>query len=207
MGSLNILYYPNSYMKPTIFLLFVFLKINCFSQIIQGKVCDSATEKPLADAYVYLVTTDNTEDTTNVYYWRNYKYKIITQTKTDSAGKYAFSSLTPSIYNIIADFQMPKSEKYGAYGSRQEIDSNITVKAKTNYVKVFYLMVTCPYDKTKNQSFCPKCKKTDMVKPILFGLPMYNEDEHYYDKYYLGGCIVDLYCNPTKHCNRCNKNF
>ena len=161
----------------------------------------------MTNAFIYLVTPTNTEDTSDIYYWRNYKYKIITQTKTDSSGKYSFTSLTPKVYNIVADFSMPKSEEFSGYGTRQEKDSNINIKANTNYFKTFYLMVTCPYDKTKNQSFCPKCKKTDMVKPILFGLPMYNEDEHYYDKYYLRGCILDVYCNPTKHCSRCNKDF
>jgi hypothetical protein len=193
-------------MKMTIILLFFSLTTNCFSQTISGKVIDTDTKKPLISAFVYLVTPDNSEDMTDIYYWRNYKYKIISQTKTNSFGKYSFTSLTPKVYNIVADFPMPEA-KLGGYGTRQEIDSNINIRANTNYFKTFYLMVTCPYDKTKNQSFCPKCKKTDMVKPILFGLPMYNEDEHYYDKYYLGGCILDVYCNPTKHCGRCNKDF
>ena len=192
-------------MKLLLPLLFIITK--SFAQTIAGKVLDTDTKKPLLNAYVYLVKADNTEDTINIYYWRNYKYKIIEETKTNANGMYFFKSLMPNFYNIIAEFPMPKSEKYGSYGIRQGIDSNIRIKLKSNYYKIFYLIVTCPYDKTKNQSFCPKCKKEDMVKPILFGLPLYNEDEHYYDKYYLGGCFVDVYCNPTKHCTRCNKDF
>ena len=165
----------------------------------------------MANTFVYLIRSDNTEDTIDVYYWRNYKYKIIKQTKTDSFGKYSFTSLTPKVYNIAADFPMPKSDKFGSYGTRQEIDSNIIIKSKTNYYKTFDLMVTCPYDKTKNQAFCPKCKKADKVVPILFGLPLFdkngNIDGEPVEKYHLAGCFVDVYCNPTKHCNRCNKDF
>jgi Carboxypeptidase regulatory-like domain len=194
-------------MKLAIITVLISLTSSCFSQTIRGIVFDTDTKKPLSDAFVYLVKPDNTKDTSDIYYWSHYKYKIISQTKTDSSGKYSFTSLTPKVYNIVADFPMPKSEELGGYGVRQEIDSNINIKAKTNYFKIFYLMVTCPFDKTKNQSFCPKCKKTDLVKPILFGLPAYKEDEHYYDKYYLGGCYMDVYCNPTKHCSRCKKDF
>ncbi len=184
--------------------------MNCFSQTIRGKVIDTDTKMPLANSYVYLVQADNRKDTIDIYYWRNLRYKILEQTKTDSLGKYSFVSLVPKIYNIVADFPMQKSE-FGGYGVRQEIDSNINIKAKTNYYKIFYLMITCPYDKTKNQLFCPNCKKADKVVPILFGLPLPDKngdiDGKSLEEYHLGGCFVDSYCNPTKHCNRCNKDF
>lgn len=195
-------------MKLTLLIFIIFLATNCCSQSISGEVIDTDTKKPLSNAFVYLVHPDNTEDTINIYYWRYYKYKIIKETKTDSFGKYSFTSLTPKIYNIVADYPMPESE-FGGYGTRQEIDSNINIKAKTNYFKTFYLMVTCPYDKTKNQLFCPNCKKEDKVVPIIYGLPVWDENGNINGgkEYHPGGCVSDLYCRPTKHCKRCDKGF
>jgi len=105
---------------------------------------------------------------------------------------------------------MPKL-KNAAFAYRDDIDSNIIIKAKSIHHKTFHLLVTCPYDKTRNQTFCPVCKRTDKVVPVLYGLPVWdstgNIDGYADGKYYLGGCISDPYCRPTKHCNRCGKDF
>ena len=195
-------------MKLIILLFIISLTPNCYSQSIRGKVLDTYTKRPLSNTFVYLIEPDNSEDTIDIYYWRYNKYKIIKETKTDSSGNYSFKTLTPKIYNIAADFPMPESE-YGGYGIRNDIDSNVIIKLKTNYYKTFNLMVTCPYDKSKNQAFCPQCKKEDRVIPIIWGLPVWDENGiiNGGKEYYPGGCSPDVYCNPTKHCNRCDKDF
>jgi hypothetical protein len=194
-------------MKVVIFSLLIFLSINCWSQTITGEVIDTDTNKPLNNANVYLVQPGNTEDTINIIYWEQYRYKIIEQTKTDSLGKYFFTSLIPQAYNIIAEFEFPSL--LGGYRIRNDIDSNVIIKLNTIHYRNFYLMVTCPYDKTKKQFFCPKCKKEDMVLPILWGLPLYDENGiiNGGKPYYPGGCASDFDCRPSKHCNRCDKDF
>ena len=182
------------------------------SQTIIGKVVDTDNNKPLEGVEIFLANQKATEDTINVCYWQGYKYRIVAKTKTDSLGSYKFSQIQKNTYNIIANYEIPKLEKFdGGFGIRDDIDSNITVTSLVKYVRPLSLMVTCPYDKTKNQTFCPKCKRKDRIVPILFGLPMFDENGKINgkspDEYYLAGCIMDIYCNPTKHCKRCNKDF
>lgn len=129
---------------------------------------------------------------------------------SDSLGEVIFKGFAPGLYTVIASYNMPPLAKFGGgYGVREAIDSNISLKADIEYHKFFNLMVTCPYDKTKGQSFCPICKKQDKVKELVFGLPIADKNGHLPndDKYYNGNCFVDAYCNPTKHCTRCNKDF
>jgi hypothetical protein len=57
----------------------------------------------------------------------------------------------------------------------------------------------------------------DKVLPVMFGLPipMFNEkgievadkNGRFLKDYYQAGCVSDILCNPTKHCNRCKKDF
>lgn len=107
------------------------------------------------------------------------------------------------------------SSDIAQYTGRYGVDSNIVISAVQTYIHNFNLLVTCPYDKTKNQAYCPVCKKTDMVQPILWGLPVLdingkyisNGKEEDLDKYYIGGCSPDMFCNPAKHCKCCNADF
>jgi hypothetical protein len=105
---------------------------------------------------------------------------------------------------------MPKLEN-GFYKDRDNIDSNININLKSNYKNRLFLMITCPYDKTKNLTNCPKCKKSDKVVPNITGLPIYdslgNINGQPATNFHLTSCIVDLYCNPTKHCKRCHLDF
>lgn len=198
-------------MKHSIIFVLIFITFQSYCQSITGIVLDIDTQKPLSNVNVYLADHNNTDDTIDIVYYRNEKYKIIKKIETDSTGRYAFHSLADGIYNIIADYRMPISEMYNGYSSRQDIDSTIIVNCGAKHNNTLCLLVTCPYDKTKDQKECPQCNKSDMVVPILFGLPMFDENGGINGQplsdFYLGGCFVDLYCNPTKHCNRCDKDF
>ncbi len=197
-------------MKITLLILTLTLGKVCNSQSVTGKVTDIDTKKTVAEANVYLTSPSPTEDTLNVCYWSMYKYKIISQTKTDLSGNYSFISVKPSLYSLVVSFKMPEVKDLGS-GYRDDIDSNINLNSSKEYTRDFQLLVTCPYDKTRNQLFCPNCKKKDKVFPIIWGLPMFDENGKINGlsdgKYVLGGCIMDLYCNPTKFCKRCRKNF
>jgi hypothetical protein len=191
-------------------LLLVFFTEICFSQTVAGVVLDTDTKKPLFAAYVFLIEQKPTEDTVNIYYLGFDKHKIVSAARTSPAGTYKFSGMPENVYNVVAEYEMPPNEKFGwQCAIRYDIDSNIIVRISSHYHKTINLRVTCPYDKTQKQQYCPVCNKKDKVKFYLYGLPIYDKNGQIpdRDKYYFGGCIADAYCNPSKHCLRCNKDF
>ena len=187
------------------------------AQIISGRILDLATNKPLPKAVAYLLDTTSIIDSAiterNIYYFEgSWGHKILNKANVDTSGFFSFQVTSNKNYSLCVSHRMPyfhfgDNSSDSGFAYREDFVHKINLKCKTKYYKTFRLMVTCPYDKTKNQAFCPKCKKTGKVKEILFGLPVFTGDEHNYDKYYLGGCEVDGYCNPTRHCLRCKLDF
>ncbi len=180
------------------------------AQTLRIQLLDTDTQKPLKGAQVYLAYPQHTLDTVNTCTWLFYNYPIVQKQMSDSLGEVIFKGFAPGLYTVVATYNMPPLAKFGGgYGVREAIDSNITLSAKTDYRKIFNLMVTCPYDKTKDQLFCPVCKQQDKVLEIVFGLPIYDKNGHLPNdgKYYNGDCVVDAYCNPTQHCTRCKRDF
>lgn len=173
---------------------------------VSGSTFDLTTNTPIAGAKVELqIGTDK-------------NHKTIATTTTDTTGTFIFGNIKPNQYSLSCFYKMnydktnlPKEvlDNLGRY----EIDSNFTVLSGQTYNHKFYLMVNCPYDSTKDQDYCPVCKKKDMAQEIFWGLPVYDTDGKCIVKgkdiseYYLGGCSPDLWCNPTKHCRRCNIDF
>ncbi len=191
-------------MKTILLSFFIFIATNCWSQTITGEVIDTDTRKPLQHADVFLLQPDKTNDTINTYYCRYGKYRIIKQAKTDSLGRYTFHVATTQIYTIAASF-IWRSERGDV--QRLDIDSNMIVKAGT--IRYRNLLVTCPFDKTKGQSFCPMCKQEDKVLPVLSGHPMYDEKGNFNGgkPFYLASCGEYPGCCPTRYCSRCDKEF
>jgi hypothetical protein len=155
-------------------------------------------------------------ETDNYYFEGVWGHKILKKVNVDSNGIFSFPVVENKTYTLCVSHRMPyiyfgENKTDSGYSYREDFVYKLTLKNQNRFYKTFRLMVTCPYDKTKNQSFCPKCKKKDKVVPILFGLPIFDENGNINGKssgeYYLGGCMVDGYCNPTKHCRRCNKDF
>jgi len=186
-------------------ILFMLVAFTANAQSISGRVIDLDTEKPLANSTIFLL--NNYQETKDMWYG----YDSVTQTKTDKDGLYIFRLVKPGKYAVLAEYEMPVKEPFGI-GGRAEIYKGIIVKAKNITLKTFSLQVTCRYDKTKDQLFCPKCKKTDKVLPIQYGLPipLYDSLGNVLDdwsKVHLGGCVMDAYCNPTKYCKRCSLEF
>jgi hypothetical protein len=208
----------NYFFTKAIFILLVFFSANCFCQTISGIVLDRETDKPLANTKIYLTDKNETNDTVGICYhystdpYKIYKLKIILETKTDSLGKFFFDSIKKGIYNIVACYTIKIIEPHFAaegFIDKTAIDKEIEVESNKDYFSKFILDVFCEFDKTKNLKHCPICKRKDKVLPIMFGLPVFDKDGNvkFGKKYHLGGCIMDAYCNPTKHCNRCKKNF
>ncbi|RZK04106.1 MAG: hypothetical protein EOO43_22825 [Flavobacterium sp.] len=188
--------------------------------MINGKVLDLATNQPLPDAVAYLVDTSSTIDTLiadpdNYYFKGIWGHKILSKAKIDSNGLFSFTVIPNKSYTLCVSHRMPyiyfgDNKTDSGYSYREDFVDKITLTEQDKFYKVFYLMVTCPFDKTKGQSFCPVCNKSDRVVPIIFGLPAYDENGNIPgtpDQYHLGGCFVDAYCDPTKHCKRCKKDF
>ena len=195
---------------PFIILLILYRSI-LFGQSINGKLIDIETKKVLSNGNVYLAIPDKTKDTSDIYYWEQKKYKILYTIKTDSFGVFSFKNIAPAIYTLLAYYKMPKVERFDFEGCVQGIDSNIIIKQNQNYFKTIELPVVCKFEKTKNQKFCPKCKKTNKVLMIEYGLPILEYDAlgnlKPKPKVYNGGCVMDAYCNATKYCGRCKLEF
>ncbi len=198
-------------MKNSFLILFFFNTFLSLGQSISGKLTDKETNKSLPNGIIYLLRPENTEDTVNVYYWEVKKFKILKSTKSDLIGNYSFLSVLEGEYTIIAEFKMPLIEKIEYLGVVQEIDSNVKIRENQSYHKNFKLPVTCRFEKTKKLKYCPICKRTDKVLPIEFGLvyPDFDSLGNLKPKpeVYNAGCIMDLYCNPTKYCKRCKLEF
>lgn len=183
-----------------------------------GYIKDKSTGLPLAGAEVELcIAVKRTGPYAHIFTWDS-TYLTIDSTITDSAGKYYFSSIKPGRYALTCFYAMlPPPGDYSFLADikglgRYDTDSAFIIQLGQQYSHDFSLMVTCPYDKTKDQTFCPRCKKDDMVKPIKWGLVRIDRDGNYADgfdpeKYYMGGCVVDVWCNPTRHCDRCDLEF
>lgn len=184
--------------------------VSAFAQTLRIQVLDMDTQKPLKGAQVYLAHPQHTLDTVNTCTWLFYNYPIVQKQMSDSLGVVIFKGFAPGLYTVVATYNMPPLAKFGGgYGVREAIDSNIALLANTDYRKVFNLLVTCPYDKTKGQLFCPVCKRQDKVQEIVFGLPIYDEQGNLPNdgKHYNGNCFIDTYCHPTQHCTRCSRDF
>jgi Carboxypeptidase regulatory-like domain len=212
-----------------LFFLLIFIANNCFCQTISGVVLDRETKKPLMGAKVYLTNRKETKDTVGICYHivvdRNhfsdfYRFKIILETKTDSSGKFVFDSIQKGRYNIVADYKikMPDTIHFPVeFFDKTAIDKKLNIDFAKDYFSKLYLDVGCEFEKTKNQKFCPFCKRKDKVLPVMFGLPipMFNEkgievadkDGRFLKDYYQAGCVSDILCNPSKHCTRCKKDF
>lgn len=164
-----------------------------------GYVLDMTTEKPLVGAKVDLHTVSD--------------YKSIVTSLTDSAGHFTFQNIKAGMYSLSCFYKMTAPRMFLQRMTndlgRSDVDSSFTVSSEQTHYYTFHLMVSCPYDKTKDLNYCPNCKKSDMTQPIFWGLPAYDGDGNssLNDNYYFAGCSPDIWCNPTKHCKRCNIDF
>lgn len=190
-----------------IIVLFIFTTGYSQSSSISGTITDTATKMPLTGAKVTLLLKTGNQ------------YTTIAVDTAGPYGDYHFNNVTAGQYKLTCFYKMKhpyidSSSEIAQYSGRYGVDSNIIISPSQAYTHNFYLPVTCIYNQTKDQAFCPVCKKTDMVKPILWGLVMIDlngkemlPEGKTINDYYLGGCVIDGLCNPAKHCNRCDAYF
>ena len=149
----------------------------------------------------------------NDIYWIDGDYYIIKAKQiTDSTGRFMFTKFENGKYFVIASYVIYDSlQNY--INTKDNISKQLAINKNSSFSLNMFLPVTCEFDKFKNLNYCPKCKKSDMLIPIKYGLdiPQYdslgnilNNDTK---EYYLGGCVVDVYCHPNKYCKRCDKEF
>jgi hypothetical protein len=88
------------------------------------------------------------------------------------------------------------------FGFKEVVFHNYTLKNHDIYIEINY-PPECKYDNNKCDNTCPKCNKTDMVLPILYGFPIDEPVMHIskYSDYYPGGCSITG-CEPHWYCER-----
>jgi hypothetical protein len=212
-----------------LFFILIFISNNCFCQTISGVVFDRETKKPLMGANVYLSEWRQTKDSLSIcchidddcnHFSKISCFKIIVETKTDTSGRFVFDSIQKGEYNIVARYKIiiPDTIHFPEeFITKTAIDKKLNIDSAKNYFSKLFLDVVCEFEKTKNQKFCPVCKRKDKVLPVMYGMPipLYNKkgieiadkNGRFLKDYYQAGCVADILCNPTKHCNRCNKDF
>jgi hypothetical protein len=205
------------------FLLFLSLSFYyCNGQLctINGKVLDLSTNRPLSKVKVVLYNCFDSSGKRANCRLENTSYVVLDSIITNIEGKFTLNKINAGVYGLYCqytskDFKKTYFESDEYLTRYEQLDSIFVTEHHIN-TYTFHLMVTCPYEKTKNYSNCPRCKTRDKVKPIFFGLPAFSPDGKLRDdkdkiidesKFYFGGCFVDSWCNPTKHCDRCNKSF
>jgi hypothetical protein len=225
-------------MRFIVMILMVCFVSAAYCQIINGKVLDKETQKPVIGATILLLNYYPTEDTMDIEYVpvkrlvkgisfqldscdientvelenvQIEQFKIIQHTLTDSLGNYVIKINKPGTFFLLAKYEIPHLIP-NTFFWRQDIDTSLLLTKNTNYNKTFHLMITCPFEKTRGQLFCPICKQTDRVVPYLYGLPIFDENGRVggleMGQYISVGCILpDGNCNPAKHCKRCNTDF
>ncbi|RZK61412.1 MAG: hypothetical protein EOO85_33465, partial [Pedobacter sp.] len=144
---------------------------------ISGKVLDLSTKRPIFQAKIKLLSTIDNNDTIDLKMntYHESIETIIDSTESDKDGSFNFFNVRPKRYFMSCNFTMSvkgtKAESFLEDVGRFEIDSNVIIRPGQTYKHTFNLLVTCPYDKTKDQAYCPKCKKsnkllTEVIKPF-----------------------------------------
>ena len=196
---------------------------------IEGKVLDLNTKNALKGAEVVLLNkvVENSKDSVEFFWPKIYSSdgllmtkpstteKVGKRTYTDERGYFQFKDVdTP--FTIVASYQVIRSNfsilVYNEDG--RHLDSAERIEKEVH--GIYYIKASCPFDLTANSELCPNCKKKDMLQPIIYGLPSVDingnllardKNGKVIDDYYPGGCSPDPWCNPTKHCKRCNLDF
>lgn len=112
---------------------------------------------------------------------------------TDSSGICFLKNIIADTVSLII---------HSKYESMLLLDVPFPQKGDTLDVLI-ELKVSCEFEQTSD-SVCPKCHNSDRVKPISYGLMIFEskkEVRKYYRKYYDGGCGLSK-CQPSWYCKR-----
>lgn len=205
-------------LKTIFFVLLVWIANNLFGQCdsIRGIIIDENTQEAVQGADVFFLKNMEKGDSMGCDFFdrkittfsgnvisNKSNSVIIQKTTSDKNGFFSLLKCKKVTAEIICSYVVKRrGYNYFVY-SDMFGDTPIIRNGRITY----FLKTTCPFDETKDLKICPRCHLGDMIKPIFWGMPYYdingNTTENL-DKYYLGGCSVDSWCNATKHCDRCN---
>jgi hypothetical protein len=118
--------------------------------------------------------------------------KQISKTKTDKGGNYRFDSISDGVYDLV----FWESSCYN-----DKIIKGIVVNSDQIQNDVVFPDRCIP-----SKKICPK-NKTDLVIPIVYGLPSEDTAKNFDEgKVSLGGCSEE-YCPPRWYCKAHNLRF
>lgn len=114
---------------------------------------------------------------------------------SDEQGKFLIRDIRDGIYDIRINY----------FDYMETVLQGIYVKGDTITQLEISLPGPCEFD--KGVVACPICEKSDMVIPIIYGLPgskLIRQADR--GKVRLGGCILTA-CDPNSYCKRDNTEF
>lgn len=114
-----------------------------------------------------------------------------------------FDSLLTSEFDFHLNSYIKKrgfERDYTLYSGFEKLYSDSTFSLKITFPK------NCQYNKNGENNICPKCKRSDKVIPILYGLrvPVFDENGNLKEidpPHFPGGCNVTN-CDPAWYCKR-----
>jgi hypothetical protein len=121
--------------------------------------------------------------------------KPLKRTHTNSKGYFTFKNVNMGFYKIRIDGNNIQTVYFDSI----------------NIIKDTFIVLDgfkeCEYDKHRNDSICPICRKYDKVVPIEYGTIIGLFDTGLIDStFYWGGCVVPG-CGPSWYCMRDEKQF
>ena len=170
-------------MKTTIVIILIFLgSLSCVAQnsVIYGQI-----------------VPENPEDSARIIA----KSKVVLKINGTKKASYPDKNLNFTFQNLDSDsiliYMEPKSARI------ETMMMGFLEPNDTLFLKIPY-MLTCKYDKSKNNKTCPICKRQDRVIPIVYGLLAYIQKKGEVNKepeIKEGGCIISN-CDPNWYCKR-----
>ncbi len=217
-------------MKCLITVLSALIFLNSIAQdcVIQGRVMDLYTNKPLKGAVIEFVKTiePGSVPGAELFYYKYYTSTgvLISQPSTSVVVKRIYSNengyfnIQPSdtSFRIFCYYKISDYEY--RYSDRLDYDMDSTTIAENLKKNIHTIRVTCKYDSTSLLDHCPQCKKKDQLKKMVWGGQVLDLNGDSFDndgvvikdkdrdKYYPGGCSVD-WCRGKKYCGRCKLKF
>lgn len=161
--------------KLFIFLFFSLFSITSFSQCLSGKIIDTLNNK------------NHNQLLFEIKLKKSNSYKEYFST-SDLKGNFRFSNIENGDYQL----SLINNELY-----EKEI---ISIKINGDTSSNIFVKKHCKYDENKS-SVCPKCKSSNKVLPIFYGLTTLKFMKENKKKYHFSGCEIS-YCLPKWNCKR-----
>ncbi len=218
-------------MKCLITILSAIIFLNSIAQdcVIQGRVMDLYTNKPLKGAVIEFVKTIEPGSVPGAEFF-HYKYYTSTGipisepssshivAKRIYSDKNGYFNIEPTDTSFRMFCYYKISDHNYKYSDRLDVDMDSNTIAENLKKNIHTIRVTCKYDSTSLLDHCPQCKKKDQIKKMVWGLSVFDNNgdltdndgavikQKDWDKYHSGGCEIN-WCRGKKYCGRCKLEF